>query len=160
MYSTVEHHSYDNLLLNNRSNKPSILSYSSDELEMDIPETVYKYKPLHIERPPAPFPGQMFHGQRHQNDFNDFLVEIFDAFLKNKLLTFELFNIVYELIKPEFHDSNILMQIMNDILTIDTIITSEIINKLRETLMINGYSQVPNQIWNKLQTSKSLFTFK
>lgn len=160
MYSTVEHHSYDNLLVNTRSNKPSILSYSSDELEMDLPVETYKFKRINIERPPAPFPGQMFHGQRHQCDFNDFLVEIFDAFLKNKLLTFELFHTVYELIKPEFHDSNILMKLMNDILTIDTIITPEIIDKLRETLMINGYSQVPNQIINKLQTCKSLFTFK
>lgn len=133
MYCTIHHHSYDNLLQNLHTHESSILS-SSDEQDCNIP---------FIERPATPFPGQMFHGQKQQHDFNDYLIELFNATIKYKTLTYFDIDNIYNILKFDFNDVSVLGSILHKHLTPGLYVTVDIVDTLRQELMFNAYTKIP-----------------
>lgn len=140
MYINSHHFSDGNLRKNIQKNPflndPSPLS--SDEQDNS-----HIIIPIEIVRPKAPFPGQMFHGQKTQHDFNDYLIEIFNTFVVDIYITSDIFNKVYEIIKPEFYDSELLLSLMQQHLDLETYISRAVADELRKDIMLNAYSKIP-----------------
>lgn len=68
---------------------------------MNCPTSVYSYNGFHIERPKAPFPGQMFGGQKCPSEFQKHLENILGAYIGN-ISTESLISELHDLIYPDY----------------------------------------------------------
>lgn len=94
-----------------------------------------------IERPKAPFPGQMMQNQKPQHVFEEILTNLFDTMLLNEVASNNLIELMFDQIRRDFPDANKLRDILYRDIPVNTVVDRETVINLKNDIMNNAYSK-------------------
>lgn len=120
-------------MITNQLTLNPFISDLTDHVHVVVPEFV---------RPIAPFPGQMFSGQKYQEVFNRDLMNLFNTKYLNKYVTPETYSSMIDHIRKDIPNEKLILELIRDHLRVNDFMSQVVLDRLRLDIIKHSYAKI------------------